>query len=221
VLIFVILLVSYPILYVIASSFSDSAALTAGRVTVLPMVYDKETAAYTLGIDMAGYKFVFAYDEVWKGFRNSIFYTITGTCISLTLIVLMAYPLSKAEYQGRKVISKLLLVAMLISAGLVPVYLLKTKLEALEAKVESVDKVAALIERSPDILERLKEVILSGKKKKEGPIVENAEGGWIHFDYIPGEPDVRSGSSAVIGKICVIGSKIDEHEIAELFGLAE
>ena len=128
VLIFVILLVSYPILYVIASSFSDSAALTAGRVTVLPMVYDKETAAYTLGIDMAGYKFVFAYDEVWKGFRNSIFYTITGTCISLTLIVLMAYPLSKAEYQGRKVISKLLLVAMLISAGLVPVYLLKTKL---------------------------------------------------------------------------------------------
>ena len=52
-------------------------------------------------------------------------------------------------------------------------------------------------------------------------IVEDAEGGWIHFDYIPGEPDVRGGSSAVIGKICVIGSKIDEHEIAELFGLAE
>jgi len=42
---------------------------------------------------------------------------------------------------------------------------------------------------------------------------------WIHFDYVPGEPDVREGSSAVIGRICVIGAKINEEKIAELFGL--
>ena len=52
-------------------------------------------------------------------------------------------------------------------------------------------------------------------------IVEDVEGKWIYFDYVPGEIDVRFGSSSTIGKICVIGSKIDEHEIAELFGLAE
>lgn len=49
-------------------------------------------------------------------------------------------------------------------------------------------------------------------------IVENAEGGWIHFDYIPGESNVRDGSAAVMGRLCVIGSKLDKHELAELFG---
>jgi G3E family GTPase len=48
-------------------------------------------------------------------------------------------------------------------------------------------------------------------------IVECECGKWIHFDYVPGEPDVRIGSSATIGKICVIGSKIDENAISELF----
>ena len=128
ILIFVTLIVAYPILYVIASSFSDSAALNAGRVYVLPMVYDREALQYMLGLDFSGYKFVFTYDDVWLGYRNTIFYTITGVCISLTLITLMAYPLSKPNYQGRKVISRLLVVAMLISAGLVPVYILKTNL---------------------------------------------------------------------------------------------
>ena len=41
--------------------------------------------------------------------------------------------------------------------------------------------------------------------------------GWIHFDYVPGEADVRKGSSSTTGRICVIGSKIDEEKIAELF----
>ena len=45
------------------------------------------------------------------------------------------------------------------------------------------------------------------------------DGKWIHFDYVPGEPDVRNGSSAIIGRLCVIGSHIDKHEIAELFGV--
>ena len=47
--------------------------------------------------------------------------------------------------------------------------------------------------------------------------VEGAEGEWIHFDYVPEEKDVRKGSAATIGKICVIGSKINEAAIAELF----
>ncbi|MBR5732478.1 MAG: GTP-binding protein, partial [Lachnospiraceae bacterium] len=48
-------------------------------------------------------------------------------------------------------------------------------------------------------------------------IVAGAEGEWLHFDYTPGEPEVRTGSSDVIGKICVIGSKIDEEKIKALF----
>ena len=41
--------------------------------------------------------------------------------------------------------------------------------------------------------------------------------GWIHFDYVPGEADVREGTSSTIGKICVIGSKIDEEKLDALF----
>jgi len=40
---------------------------------------------------------------------------------------------------------------------------------------------------------------------------------WIHFDYVPGEPDVRTGGADIIGRLCVIGSKINKDNIAELF----
>ena len=49
-------------------------------------------------------------------------------------------------------------------------------------------------------------------------IVEGTDGEWIHFDYVPGEPDVRTGTAGTIGRLCVIGSKISESAIAELFG---
>ncbi len=49
-------------------------------------------------------------------------------------------------------------------------------------------------------------------------IVEGTDGSWIHFDYVPGEPDVRTGSAATTGRLCVIGSKISEAAISELFG---
>ena len=48
-------------------------------------------------------------------------------------------------------------------------------------------------------------------------IVASADGKWIHFDYVPGEPDVRYGSAVVCGRICVIGSKIDEGKLKMLF----
>jgi len=48
-------------------------------------------------------------------------------------------------------------------------------------------------------------------------IVEGADGEWIHFDYVPGEPDVRVGSAEVMGRICVIGSGIDKEKIEKLF----
>ena len=50
-------------------------------------------------------------------------------------------------------------------------------------------------------------------------IVAGENGEWIHFDYVPGEPDVRTGSADITGRLCVIGSKINEKAIAELFGV--
>ena len=43
---------------------------------------------------------------------------------------------------------------------------------------------------------------------------------WLHFDYVPGEPNVREGSAGIIGRLCVIGSGIHKDELAKLFGVA-
>ena len=50
-------------------------------------------------------------------------------------------------------------------------------------------------------------------------IVACADGGWIHFDYVPEEHNIRMGSASVIGKLCVIGAQLDEHGVAKLFGV--
>ena len=50
-------------------------------------------------------------------------------------------------------------------------------------------------------------------------IVPSVDGKWIHYDYVPGEKDVRYGTAEVIGRICVIGSELKEKALAELFGV--
>ena len=50
-------------------------------------------------------------------------------------------------------------------------------------------------------------------------IIPASDGSWIHFDMVPEECDLRTGSAAINGKLCVIGSKLDEQGIAALFGV--
>ena len=50
-------------------------------------------------------------------------------------------------------------------------------------------------------------------------MVADSDGGFIHFDYVPGEPDIRKGSSDIIGRVCVIGSKLNKAAVLELFGV--
>ena len=51
-------------------------------------------------------------------------------------------------------------------------------------------------------------------------VVPAADGGeWIHFDYVPGEADIRRGSAGVIGRLCIIGAKINEDKLKALFAL--
>ncbi|MBQ4343763.1 MAG: GTP-binding protein [Erysipelotrichaceae bacterium] len=69
-------------------------------------------------------------------------------------------------------------------------------------------------EELESILSKLDEQILRAKG-----IVKNAEGGWLFFDYVPGDTDVREGSASYTGLITVIGSKVDELELKKLFGV--
>ena len=48
-------------------------------------------------------------------------------------------------------------------------------------------------------------------------IVEGKDGEWIHFDYVPGEKEIRTGSADVIGKLCVIGTGLDKKGLNALF----
>ena len=50
-------------------------------------------------------------------------------------------------------------------------------------------------------------------------IVAAEDGTWLHFDFVPGEMNLRTGSSAVTGKLCVIGADLNEAGVAELFGV--
>ncbi len=72
--------------------------------------------------------------------------------------------------------------------------------------------------RLGEILAELDDASTYGTVLRAKGIVEGEQGEWLHFDYVPGEPDVRKGSAGVIGRLCVIGSKINEQELSRLFG---
>ncbi len=73
-------------------------------------------------------------------------------------------------------------------------------------------------EQLRNILEELDSGEMGAVLRAKG-IVPDENGTWIHFDYVPGEMDIRTGTSDVIGRLCVIGSQIDERAIAGLFGV--
>lgn len=117
VLVLVLIIVGYPVLYVISCSFSSNAALSAGRVLLLPVEFS-----------FASYEFVFKYEVVWVGYRNTIFYTIVCTVIQVSLQVLAAYPLSKRNYQGRGIVMAFFFLTTMIGAGMIPNLLLRSAL---------------------------------------------------------------------------------------------
>ncbi len=69
-------------------------------------------------------------------------------------------------------------------------------------------------------LEQLADGVTYGVVLRAKGIVAGEDGRWIHFDYVPGAPDVRFGGADVIGRLCVIGSGIHEEALAELFCVA-
>ena len=83
--------------------------------------------------------------------------------------------------------------------------------------VETAKKFSA--EELKDMLSRLTNAVEYGTVLRAKGIVAAKDGGWLHFDYVPGEPDVRNGGAAYTGRLCVIGSKLDKEELAELFGV--
>ena len=69
------------------------------------------------------------------------------------------------------------------------------------------------------MLDKLADEAAYGLVLRAKGIVPSVDGKWIHFDYTPGETDIRYGSAEVTGRLCVIGSKINEENLKTLFGV--
>ena len=74
-------------------------------------------------------------------------------------------------------------------------------------------------EELEEMLAKLSDAVCYGTVLRAKGIVEGENGEWLHFDYVPGETDVREGAPVYAGRLCVIGSKLDEEELEELFGV--
>ena len=74
-------------------------------------------------------------------------------------------------------------------------------------------------ERLEEILAQLENQEKYGIVLRAKGIVDSVDGEWIYFDYVPGQSDIRRGSPAVTGRLCVIGSKINEQALKELFNI--
>ena len=109
----IMLIVAYPLYYVLVASFSDPYDVYAGKTFLLP-------SQFTL----KGYQAVFADSALFSGFVNSIKYTVIGTIYSVVMIYLVAYPLSVKDLPGRKYISLFFVITMYFGGGLVPTYLI-------------------------------------------------------------------------------------------------
>lgn len=104
--------VLYPILFVLSASFSDPVRVIAGEVTFLPK-----------GFTLEGYKRILQYQPVWRGYLNTILYTVGGTAVTLTATLPAAYALSRHDLRGRGLFTAYFAFTMFFSAGLVPTYL--------------------------------------------------------------------------------------------------
>lgn len=115
------LVVLYPLIYIVSSSFSSALAVTGGKVILWPVDFSLE-----------GYKAVFENKSIWQGYRNSIIYCISGTVINLAVTLCCAYPLARRDLPARGFFSIFFSFTMFFSGGMIPAYMLVRDLKMLD-----------------------------------------------------------------------------------------
>ncbi len=112
-LIFVCLIILYPLWFILISSFSSGARVAAGEVVFWP-----------LDFTLDGYKAIIEHSAILTGFKNTFIYTFCGTTLNVVMTVLAAYPLSRKELWGRNKIALFFAFTMWFNGGMIPTYLL-------------------------------------------------------------------------------------------------
>ncbi|XOK58814.1 carbohydrate ABC transporter permease [Paenibacillus elgii] len=106
-----------PFLGVLAQSFSSSEAVIAGKVLFWPVDFT-----------WINYQYVFSDASIWRSFGITVYITVVGTFINLIATASLAYPVSRQEYVGRKLVVVMVLITMVFSAPLVPNFILMKSL---------------------------------------------------------------------------------------------
>ena len=117
------LIVLYPLVYVLSCSVSSPTAVGAGEVVLLPK-----------GFTLMGYRRVFQEPDILLGYKNTLFYTIIGTAINLFVTVPAGYMLSKKEVPGRNLFMFLFMFTMYFSGGMIPSFLLVKSLHLYDTR---------------------------------------------------------------------------------------
>lgn len=107
------LVVAYPLYYVLIASVSNPYDVYAGKTFLFPSQFS-----------MAGYKAVFADPAIFRGYMNSIKYTVVGTIFSVVMLYITAYPMAQKDLPGRKFLSIFFIITMYFGGGLIPTYLI-------------------------------------------------------------------------------------------------
>jgi putative aldouronate transport system permease protein len=115
-------IVLYPLLFVLVASVSSPEAVMRGEVWLWPKQ-----------LTWVGYEKVFENKDVLTGYMNTILYTVVGTAVNLVMTVAAAYPLSRKDFDGRNVITALIVFTMFFSGGMIPTYLLVKQLGMLNS----------------------------------------------------------------------------------------
>lgn len=115
------LMVLYPIIYVVSSSFSSGGAISSGAVRLFPVEFN--TDAYATLVDSP---------RLLRGFLNSVLYAVAGALLGTCLTVLAGYALSRADLPYRRLLTLFFLVPTLFSAGIIPTYMVVRQLGLLD-----------------------------------------------------------------------------------------
>lgn len=108
-----VIVVIYPLFFVIIASISDPVRVNTGEVWIVPA-----------GLTLDGYGEIFTDDQILRGYWNSILYTVFGTLLNLVLTISAAYALSRRDMVGRNLIMGALVFTMFFTGGLIPLFLL-------------------------------------------------------------------------------------------------
>lgn len=113
VMIFILIVMTYPFLYVISTSISNPSAVTRGEVTIIPK-----------GFNTGAYRAILSHGLLGSSYMNTVLYSVTGMLAVLVITSLTAYPLSLAKLRTAGFITKLFVFTMFFSGGMIPTFLI-------------------------------------------------------------------------------------------------